>query len=166
MTHLTNTEGQVIKVRRQARAIILQCLYELDFRTPPFEISFRYRLDEHPLTPNSESFALTLGRGVYENRDQLDLTIAELAPEWPVDQIATVDRNILRIAVYELLNSHDIPSKVAINEAVELAKKFGSESSPRFVNGVLGSLASQKPSHLLRRNTAQSYQHTASEVIR
>jgi N utilization substance protein B len=69
--------------------------------------------------------------------------VGDLAPEWPIDQIAAVDRNVLRIAVYELLFEAEIPPKVAINEAVELAKMFGSESSPRFVNGVLGSLVSR-----------------------
>ncbi len=154
-----------MKVRRQARSIVLQCLYELDYTTHTFEIAFRHRIDEHPLTPKGKSFSYTLGKGVYDGQEQLDMTIAELAPEWPIDQIASVDRNILRIAVYELLNTHDTPPKVAINEAVELAKKFGSESSPRFVNGVLGSLASQKPLNLLRQKKVEAYQGSPVEEI-
>jgi transcription antitermination protein NusB len=132
-----------MKVRRYARGIVLQCLYELDFTNHPFEETFQNRYCEQPLTPQGKHFAYTLGREITTKRDELDLVISDLAPEWPIDQIAAVDRNILRLAVYELLFYHDTPPKVAINEAVELAKKFGSDSSPRFVNGVLGSLASK-----------------------
>jgi N utilization substance protein B len=82
--------------------------------------------------------------------------LAELAPEWPVDQIAVIDRNILRIAIYELLFDMDTPPKVAINEAVELAKTFGSDSSPRFVNGVLGSLATRGREHVLAQLIPQT----------
>ncbi len=74
-------------------------------------------------------------------RNELDAFIAEHAPEWPLDQVAIVDRNIIRIALWEFAVKGETPIKVAINEAVELAKTFGSDSSPRFINGVLGSLA-------------------------
>ena len=77
-------------------------------------------------------------------REELDSFIAEHAPEWPLDQVAIVDRNILRIALWEFAVNGDTPIKVAINEAVELAKTFGSDSSPRFINGVLGSLAARE----------------------
>ncbi|MFN2291384.1 MAG: transcription antitermination factor NusB, partial [Anaerolineae bacterium] len=77
-------------------------------------------------------------------REDLDRLIGEYAPEWPVDQIAIIDRNILRIAIYEILVGDDTPTKVAINEAVELAKEYGSDSSGRFVNGVLGSLVAKE----------------------
>jgi N utilization substance protein B len=96
-----------------------------------------------PLPEPTESFARTLVMGVQTYRTYLDSIVGELAPEWPIEQIAAADRNVLRIAIYELLFDPDIPPKVAINEAVELAKMFGSESSPRFVNGVLGSLVSR-----------------------
>jgi N utilization substance protein B len=82
--------------------------------------------------------------GVTENREWLDGYIARYAPEWPVEQIAIIDRNILRIAIFEILARSDTPLKVAINEAVELAKTFGSDSAPRFVNGVLGTLAAKE----------------------
>lgn len=85
-------------------------------------------------------FARELVEGVNAHQRQLDELIGRYAPEWPVDQIAIVDRNILRMAIYEILLCDDTPVKVAINEAVELAKEFGSDSSGRFVNGVLGSL--------------------------
>jgi N utilization substance protein B len=95
------------------------------------------------LAESAESFARSLVVGVQTYRTYLDSIVGELAPEWPIEQIAAADRNVLRIAIYELLFEPDIPPKVAINEAVELAKMFGSESSPRFVNGVLGSLVSR-----------------------
>lgn len=136
-----------MKARRRARFTVLQCLYELDYTKHTLEDAFRNRLEEQPLIPKGQTFARTLGKGVYNNREALDDIISELAPEWPIDQIATIDRNILRIAIYELLFENDTPPKVAINEAVELAKKFGSDSSPRFVNGVLGSLASKHNIH-------------------
>ena len=96
-----------------------------------------------PLPDAAETFAHSLVMGVQTYRTYLDSIVGELAPEWPIEQIAAADRNVLRIAIYELLFDPDIPPKVAINEAVELAKMFGSESSPRFVNGVLGSLVSR-----------------------
>jgi N utilization substance protein B len=77
-------------------------------------------------------------------KDELDAFISEHAPEWPLDQVAIVDRNILRIALWEFAVNGDTPIKVAINEAVELAKMYGSDSSPRFINGVLGSLAARE----------------------
>jgi N utilization substance protein B len=85
-----------------------------------------------------------LVQGVNAHQERLDTLIGRYAPEWPVDQIAIIDRNVLRIAIYELLFRDDTPTKVAINEAVELAKEFGSESSGRFVNGVLGSLVAKE----------------------
>jgi len=96
--------------------------------------------DEAGLPPSGEKFARDLVNGVVANRDELDRIITEYAPSWPVDQIAAVDRSVLRLAIYELTFSREVPPKVAINEAVDLAKVFGSESSPKFVNGVLGSV--------------------------
>ncbi len=130
-----------MKDRRQARAIVLQCLYELDYTDHRFDDAFQNRLLGQPLPPRGRNFAYQLGKGITSDGNRLDRVISELAPEWPINQIAPVDRNILRLAVYELIFDGGIPPKVAINEAVELAKTFGSESSPRFVNGVLGSLA-------------------------
>ncbi len=129
-----------MKVRRRARSIVLQTLYELDFTDHDPRVAFRGRLEERPLPEAAKKFAWSLVKGVLAYREFLDSVVSELAPEWPIDQIAAVDRNVLRIAVYELLFMPDTPPKVAINEAVELAKMYGSDSSPRFVNGVLGSL--------------------------
>ncbi len=132
-----------MKVRRRARAVVLQVLYELDFTIHEAKTALEDRLEEYNLPESAEAFARLLTVGVQTYRTYLDSVVSELAPEWPIDQIAAVDRNILRVAVYELLFEPEIPPKVAINEAVELAKMFGSESSPRFVNGVLGSLVAR-----------------------
>jgi transcription antitermination protein NusB len=132
-----------MKVRRRARAVVLQVLYELDFTDHEAKTALETRVEENILPESAGGFAQSLAVGVQTYRTYLDSVVSELAPEWPIDQIAAVDRNILRIAVYELLFETEIPPKVAINEAVELAKMFGSESSPRFVNGVLGSLVAK-----------------------
>jgi N utilization substance protein B len=95
--------------------------------------------------------------GVLPIREDLDILIAEHAPEWPIDQVAIIDRNILRIALWEFAIADGIPLKVAINEAVELAKTYGSDSAPRFVNGVLGSLAERQ------HEIIQSLQHLRSQ---
>ena len=102
------------------------------------------RLDEIPLDDPTEQFLRVLVSGVLKYRSELDEVIHSHAPEWPVSQMAIIDRNILRIAIYELAVSQTTPLKVAINEAVELAKTYGSDSAPRFVNGVLGTLASKQ----------------------
>ena len=102
---------------------------------------FKARLEESPLSEELSEFARKIIFGVLPLTHDLDKSIAKYAPEWPLEQIAVIDRNILRIALWELVASDDTPLKVAINEAVELAKSYGSDSAPRFVNGVLGSLA-------------------------
>lgn len=130
-----------MKPRTRARALALQVLYEVDLTNhPPAEV-FRARLEETPLAPELSEFARQIIFGVMPLAPVLDASIAQYAPEWPFDQIAAIDRNILRMACWEFAVSHDTPVKVAINEAVELAKLYGSDSAPRFVNGVLGSLA-------------------------
>jgi N utilization substance protein B len=95
-------------------------------------------------------------RGVLKHKDELDELIATYAPEWPIDQMAIIDRNILRIALFEFLIDGGTPPKVAINEAVELAKRFGSDSSRRFVNGVLGTSLSQRGASPSRRQKHES----------
>jgi N utilization substance protein B len=130
--------------RRQARSLALQALYELDCTDHPVGEVLRQRLE--PDTYREETRALTtrLVQGVLKHRAGLDMLIHRYAPEWPLDQIAIVDRNILRIAIYELAVDDTIPIKVAINEAIELAKTYGTESTPRFVNGVLGTLSARE----------------------
>lgn len=130
-----------MKPRTRARALALQVLYEVDMANhPPGEV-FKSRLEESPLSAELSEFARQIIFGILPLTTELDNTIAKYAPEWPFDQVAAIDRNILRMACWEFAVSHDTPIKVAINEAVELAKHYGSDSAPRFVNGVLGSLA-------------------------
>jgi transcription antitermination protein NusB len=128
-----------VQTRRQARTSALQALYELDTTNHSVTDVVSYRLEEHPLPAEGEVFLRLLVDGVLRHREQLDMLIQKYAPAWPVSQIAVIDRNVLRIALFELSGGVDTPPKVAINEAVDLAKTFGSDSSSRFVNGVLGS---------------------------
>lgn len=120
---------------------VLQVLYEVDTAKHDPQTVFEQRAADDPLPDSAADFARQLMLGVIQHRAVLDRVIAQIAPEWPLDQIATVDRNILRIGVYEVLLVRETPVKVAINEAIELAKIFGSDASPRFVNGALGTLA-------------------------
>ena len=130
-----------MKVRRRSRILALQALYEIDTTHHPVGTVLDQRLAEDPLPGEGEAFARELITGVIKHQVELDELIQRYAPEWPVDQMAVVDRNVLRIAIYEFFISKATPIKVAINEAVEMAKLFGSDSAPRFVNGVLGALA-------------------------
>ena len=130
-----------MKVRRRARVLALQALYEIDSAHHPVGTVLDQRLTEDPLPEEGQVFARELLTGVIQHQVELDELIQHYAPEWPVDQMAVIDRNVLRIAIYEFFIGKLTPTKVAINEAVELAKLFGSDSAPRFVNGVLGSLA-------------------------
>lgn len=132
--------------RSVARAVALQSLFAADVRTRVPAEGFTRRpapdyewLDEEPDRPTIE-LADRLHRGVCDHRHELDGLIGRFAPAWPVTQLPIVDRNILRIAIFELLHNPATPRKAAIDEAVELAKVFGSDSSARFVNGVLGSV--------------------------
>ena len=133
-----------MKSRTRARSIALQALYEIDVTGhSPGEV-FAERIKDTDLDPSLTEFARKIILGVSPLFKTLDLFIAEHAPDWPLDQVAIVDRNILRIALWEFAVYGKTPLKVAINEAVELAKVFGSDSTPRFVNGVLGSLADRQ----------------------
>jgi N utilization substance protein B len=131
--------------RHLGRIVALQSLYEYEFRLqsedPSVDIDeiLTRNLDRYETAIEDKTFVTTLVKGVLKVQADLDAKIAPIAPDWPIDQIARIDRNILRIGVYELLHQADVvPPKVAINEAVELAKAFGSDNSSKFVNGVLG----------------------------
>ena len=129
-----------MKARTRARGIALQALYEIDMANHPAGKVLENRLAEDTLNDELQDFIRQIVAGVVPIREDLDFVIAKYAPEWPLEQIAAIDRNILRIAVWELAVIGDTPIKVIINEAVELAKLYGSDSAPRFINGVLGSL--------------------------
>lgn len=133
-----------MKARHQARIIALQALYEIDCAGHAPETVLERRLDTVRLSKSAEAFARDLVNGTLEHQHVLDIFIHRHAPEWPLEQMAYIDRNILRMAIFEFAVNGQTPIKVAINEAVELAKAFGSDSAPRFVNGVLGTLVEYK----------------------
>ena len=131
--------------RHLGRIVALQTLYEYEFRVdsedPSVNIQeiLKRNLDRYETAIDDTKFVETLVAGVIEHQKSIDDQLRPIAPDWPIEQIARVDRSILRIGVYELLHQSDIvPPKVVINEAVELAKAFGSDNSSKFVNGVLG----------------------------
>jgi N utilization substance protein B len=124
--------------------LALQVLYEVDLtRHPASEVLTRH-LEELELPDQVRSYFTRLVNGVTRDKAALDATIGEAAPAFPVEQLPAIDRNILRVAIYELRNERDVPMKAAINEAVELAKHFGGDQSRRFVNGVLGAIANER----------------------
>ena len=133
-----------MKSRTKARSIALQVLYEVDISGHPPGLVLEQRLADDPLEKNLADFTQQIVTGVLPQVVRLDNFIAQHAPEWPLDQVAVIDRNILRIALWEFAVAGCTPVKVAINEAIELSKLFGSDSTPRFVNGVLGSLAARQ----------------------
>ena len=127
--------------RRRARALALQALYEVDAaRHDAAEVVSRLLAGEE-LAEENTSFVHELVNGVIRNKKKIDENIQSFAPAWPIEQMPIVDRNILRLAIFEILIDNKVPVKVAINEAVELAKTFGSNNSAKFVNGVLGSFS-------------------------
>ena len=127
--------------RRKARAIVLQALYEIDSARHDTEEVLIRLLDGEKLSEENASFVHETVLGTIQNKEKIDSNIKTFAPAWPIEQLAVVDRNILRLAIFEVLFDNRVPVKVAINEAVELAKIFGSDNSPKFINGVLGSVS-------------------------
>ena len=133
--------------RHLSRSIVMQTLFEWDFRQKenPFDVAKRhFKLFKDDV--DQEYVNRTL-KGVMRNLARIDAQITAAAPEWPIEQIAPLDKNILRLAIYELLFTSEIPPKVAINEAVELAKTYGSDNSSKFVNGVLGTIYRASPKY-------------------
>jgi transcription antitermination protein NusB len=127
--------------RHKAREVALQALYEFDSVQHKPEEAIGYILDRMELSGEVTVFSRELVAGVMQNRDTIDRHIRDYAPAWPLEQIPVVDRNILRLSIFEILMDNTMPVKVAINEAVELAKTYGSENSSKFINGVLGSIS-------------------------
>ena len=128
--------------RHLSRTIAMQSLFEWDFNGQKEELTeiVRNHIKEFAGASEDTGFIFELVDGVAKNLSGIDVIITKHAPEWPIEQIPPVDRNVLRIGVYELMFLKQVPPKVAINEAVELGKTFGGESSGKFVNGVLGAL--------------------------
>jgi N utilization substance protein B len=139
-------EETVAHIRRKARIAALKALFECDSSGHDPEAALTWLAEEEELPQTALSYAQELVKGVLENKSRIDSLIHTHAPSWPVDQLSAIDRNILRVAIYEILMDNRVPLKAAINEAVELAKTFGSYSSSRFVNGVLGSISQAKVS--------------------
>jgi len=133
-----------MKPRTKARSIALQVLYECDLTKHPPAPVIEERLEDENLDAGLVEFIQSIVYGVLPITSQLDDFISQHAPEWPLDQVAVIDRNIIRIALWEFAVDGCTPVKVAINEAIELAKLYGADSTPRFVNGVLGSLANRQ----------------------
>ncbi|MBI4285078.1 MAG: transcription antitermination factor NusB [Chloroflexi bacterium] len=127
--------------RRRARSLALQALYEIDAAGHDPQTVVDCLLSGADLPEENAAFVRGLVEGVLEHQEKMDSYIRKFAPAWPVEQLSIVDRNILRLAIFEILIDNEVPVKVAIDEAVELAKTFGSDSSPKFVNGVLGSIS-------------------------
>jgi N utilization substance protein B len=136
--------------RHLGRIVALQTLYEQDFRLEAGDPSFdllevlERNIGRYKETIEDTKFIKSLVEGVSKEAKKLDSLLQPLAPEWPIDQIARMDRVTLRMGAYELLHSSEVPPKVVINEAVELAKAFGGDNSSKFINGVLGTLLRQQ----------------------
>lgn len=137
--------------RHLARVVALQTLYEYEFRTRAGIEGLTSDVDEilnrniavYKDSLGDDEFVRDIAMGAMQHRKDADVMIAPAAPEWPIDQIAKMDLTILRLAIYELMIKREVPPKVVINEAVELAKSFGGENSSRFINGVLGTIYRQ-----------------------
>jgi N utilization substance protein B len=127
--------------RHKARTIALQALYEVDAVARQPEAVTERLLGEAGLSEENSEFVRELVNGTMKHREEIDRKIQKHAPAWPVEQIAIIDRNILRLAIFEILFDNKVPVKVAVSEAVELAKTFGSDKSSKFVNGVLGAVS-------------------------
>jgi len=134
-----------VNVLRRARTLALQALYEADSSRHPADVIKRRSLADNPMSADGEAVFRDLVDGVLEHRDELDDSIRKHAAAYPVDQLSIVDRNVLRIAIYEILMNNETPPKVAVNEAVELAKLFGSQDIHKFINGVLGAVMKSAP---------------------
>jgi N utilization substance protein B len=133
---MNNSNGQ----RRKARVLAFQLLFEVDTTGHLLRRGLARNIKSTRLGPDAIHFADRLAHGVLDNVVNIDALITKYAPAWPIEQLPIVDRNILRLAVFELFSPKETPPKVAINEAVEIAKTFGGENSPKFINGVLGSV--------------------------
>lgn len=132
--------------RHLLRTIVMQTLYEWDFngqQTEKIDEYIKHNMTEFAPEEKDPSYVEKTVKGVIKNLAEIDNLIQKTAPQWPIHQITLVDRNILRLGIYEMKYAQDIPPKVAINEAIEIAKTFGGRSSGKFVNGVLGTIYKQ-----------------------
>ncbi len=131
--------------RRQGRVLAMQALFELDAAGRDAGQALETLADDQQPPPQARAFAADVVAGVLANLEAIDGAIAAAAPQWPLEQMARVDKAVLRVAVFELVHARTAPTKVVINEAIEIAKEYGGEGSGRFVNGVLGHVAGTAP---------------------
>ncbi len=164
--------------RHLSRTIVMQSLYEWDFRQE-LDIDTIAKRNVSQFDAETDGDYITSSiHGVMKNISKIDPLIQKAAPEWPIDQIAVIDKTVLRLATYELLIAREVPPKVVINEAVELAKAFGSDNSSKFINGVLGTLYRQSDlpqetevDEILKENEAKAAEvpalshHTKAHVM-
>lgn len=143
--------------RHLSRTIAMQSLYEWDFnnRQGTLDDIVKHNIEQFGPGMEDPAFIFDLSKGVLDNLQKIDEIITQTAPEWPLEQITVIDRNILRLGIFELLFAKQVPPKVAINEAVELGKAFGGESSGKFVNGVLGTLYKNLPDDIKKAGEEQ-----------
>ncbi len=154
--------------RHLARTIAMQTLFCWDFNgKSEKDLAQLIQQNFRQFAPrfNDHGFVKTLINGVVNNLDEIDKYITKYATEWPLEQITIVDRNILRIGVYELVFDSEIPAKVAINEAIEIAKTFGGESSGKFVNGVLGAIYKDLREHIDKKEAGREGIINNDEII-
>jgi N utilization substance protein B len=129
--------------RRKAREAALQILYQVDLSKLDPKEAMQLFWKNHSSIPEVEEFAYQIVEGVVRNRLEIDRLVEQHSTHWKLSRMTCVDRNILRIAVYELMYCHDIPASVSLNEAIEIGKKFGTEDSGSFINGVLDNIAKE-----------------------
>jgi transcription antitermination protein NusB len=127
--------------RHKARSVVLKALYEIDVADHNPKITLKRTIEGMSFSPENLKYCRELLAGVLKRRDDIDRLIGINASHWPVSQMSVIDRNILRLAIFEILQDNKVPVKVSINEAVELAKNYGGDSSYRFINGVLGAIS-------------------------
>ncbi|MFA5157748.1 MAG: transcription antitermination factor NusB [Patescibacteria group bacterium] len=139
--------------RHLSRMVSMQAIYEWNFRPDSNLEEILQRSIAEFADDIDKEFVKSEILGVSKHRDALDKEIEECAPEWPIEQISVIDKSILEIAIYELLHTDDIPPKVSINEAVELAKQFGSNNSGKFINGVLGTIYTNHKEQVEKKET-------------
>jgi len=126
--------------RRLARQIAFQTLFQIDLSKSDAEAAMEQRLNDVALSPENQEYVRTVVRGVYDQIPALDAQIGTISRAWEVHRLGYIDRSILRLAIYEIVFMDEIPVGVTVNEAVELAKEFGDDESPRFINGLLGTV--------------------------
>jgi N utilization substance protein B len=151
--------------RHKSRILALQALYEMDSTQRDSQTVLSHKRPQLTPTAKSRTFARKVVEGVFEKCAEIDGLIALHAPDWPVDQIPNIDRNILRIAIFELMDVYETPTKVVINEAIELAKVFGSDTSPKFVNGVLGAVVESDDIAVLVENLSKARSNDYPEPV-